>query len=78
MNASANPRVTYAARMTAERDTFADQLDDVRNILIEIEVYLAGPKFHGADNDYAYVTTDILPKIRAARIAATPMIGGRR
>ncbi|MBB4200586.1 hypothetical protein CCR94_18195 [Rhodoblastus sphagnicola] len=79
MNASPTPRVTFAARMTAERDTYADQLDDVRALLIEIEVYLASPKFHGADNDYAHVTTDILPKVRAARVAATPLVSrGRR
>ena len=78
MNASTKPRVTYAARMTAERDAFADQLDSVRNALIEIEVYLASSKFHGAENDYAHVTTDILPKIRAARVVATPAIGARR
>jgi hypothetical protein len=77
MNSRAKPRVTYAARMTAERDAFADQLHSVRNALIEIEVYLASSKFHGVDNDYAYVSTDILPKIRAARVVATPLTGVR-
>jgi hypothetical protein len=78
MNNTATPRVTYAARMTAERDTYADQLDSVRNLLIEIEVYLASPKFHGADNDFIHVTTDILPKIRAARVATMPLVSASR
>jgi hypothetical protein len=72
MNTTATPRVTYAARMTAERDTYADQLDSVRNLLIEIEVYLASPKFHGAANDFIHVTTDILPKIFFAPRAWPP------
>lgn len=52
-------------RLIRERDIYAAQVKDARNALIDIMHYLQLPKFHGVENDYVHVSTDIMPKLIA-------------
>ena len=60
----------YIQRLKTERDAAEKDLQTVFNMLVELETYLLSYKFHGPDNDYVYVSTDILPKISLIRHAA--------
>lgn len=53
----------HIARLIRERDEYAAQMREARDALIDIMHYLQSPKFHGVDNDYVYVSTDIMPKL---------------
>ena len=53
----------HIARLIRERDEYAAQVKDARNALIDIMHYLQTPKFHGVENDYVHVSTDIMPKL---------------
>ena len=52
-------------RLIRERDEYAAQVKDARGTLIDIMHYLQTPKFHGPDNDYVHVRTDMMPKLIA-------------
>ena len=53
----------HIARLIRERDEYAAQVKDARNALIDVMHYLQTPKFHGVENDYVHVSTDIMPKL---------------
>lgn len=61
----------YIHRLTRERDETREQLAEVLGLLVELEIYLTSSKFHGADNDYVHVSTDMLPRLAKIKSAAT-------
>jgi hypothetical protein len=61
--------MNHIARLTGERLEALEQLAAARELVLELEAYLLGPKFHGPDNDYVHVSTDLLPKLARVRSA---------
>lgn len=61
--------MNHIARLTGERLEALEQLAAARELVLELEAYLLSAKFHGPDNDYAHVRTDILPKLAHVRSA---------
>jgi len=55
----------HIARLIRERDEYAAQMRDAREALVDIMHYLQGTKFHGVENDYVHVSTDMMPKLIA-------------
>jgi hypothetical protein len=37
-------------------------------LLSDLMAYLASPKFQGTGNDYAHISTDLVPKLREIRL----------
>jgi hypothetical protein len=60
-------KMNHIARLTSERDEALEAMRDAREIVLELEAYLLSSKFHGPDNDYAHVRTDLLPKLSRVR-----------
>jgi hypothetical protein len=61
--------MNHIARLTTDRNDAIEQLSAARELVLELEAYLLGPKFHGPDNDYVHVRTDLLPKLAHVRSA---------
>ena len=59
--------MNHIARLQAERLEALEALRDARDIVSELEAYLMSSKFHGPDNDYVHVSTDLLPKLARVR-----------
>ena len=59
--------MNHIARLTLERLEALAQLRDARDIIEELELYLLSSKFHGPDNDYVHVRTDLLPRLARVR-----------
>lgn len=59
--------MNHIARLTAERDDARETIRAARDALLEVTSI--SPKFHGPDNDYVHLRTDILPKIEAIRFS---------
>jgi hypothetical protein len=55
--------MNHIARLTADRAALRAQMQEIRNELIDLRVYLASSKFQGDGNDYVHVSTDIAPKL---------------
>jgi hypothetical protein len=62
--------MNHIHRITTERDDSFAQMRAVRDALCELEIYLTSRKFQSVDNDYVFVSTDVLPKIAAIRFLA--------
>lgn len=60
----------YIKRLQDEKKDLLQTLNDIQWKLIDLEVYLTSSKFHGSDNDYVHVSTDMLPKLREVRSMA--------
>jgi hypothetical protein len=56
----------HIARLIRERDEAQASLRAVREALTDMQRYYTSSKFHGPDNDYTYVSTDLMPKLREA------------
>ena len=69
--------MNYIRRLESENRALRLQLQDTRQQLIDLEVYLASSKFTGPDADYVHVSTDILPKISRVRYDKLTYIGDR-
>lgn len=69
-------RENYITRLRRERDELHTAFANLRDNLIELEIYLTSPKFTiSPDHDYVHVRTDILPKIAKLRsIAMVPVL----
>lgn len=59
--------MNHITRLLNERDHAQSVIRQLRDELRELEIYLASEKFHGPDNDYVHVRTDIGPKIARLR-----------
>ncbi len=58
----------HIARLIRERDDYAAQMREAREAreaLVDIMHYLQSTKFHGVENDYVHVSTDMMPKLIA-------------
>ena len=58
----------YIHRLQRERDEALEALEQTDKRLREIQAYLMSAKFCAPDSDYVFVSTDILPKIKSARL----------
>jgi hypothetical protein len=63
--------MNHIARLTNELAGTIDQLTAARELVLvlELEAYLLSDKFHGPDNDFVHVRTDMLPKLAQVRSA---------
>jgi hypothetical protein len=57
----------YIKRLEQERWLLREQLTSARKQVAAIEAYLLSDKFHGPENDYVHVRTDMLPKLAALK-----------
>lgn len=53
--------MNHIARLMKERDEALAQVKAIREELIAVESYYLSSKFHA--HDYAYVRTDVLPRL---------------
>ncbi len=59
--------MNYIKRLETENEELKATLAMANNEITNLMAYLASSKFHGAENDYAHVSTDIFPKLRELR-----------
>ena len=59
--------MNHIAKLTRQRANALEALRDARELVEELEAYLLSSKFHGPDNDYVHVRTDLLPKLAHVR-----------
>lgn len=66
--------MNYIKRLEQENRELRELLARLGARVIELQVYYSAPKFQGIDNDYAHVSTDVLPKLVELRglIAEAP------
>lgn len=55
--------MNYIKKLQAENDQLKQKIESIQGQLTEILAYLNSEKFHGIENNYVHVTTDIYPKI---------------
>ena len=55
--------MNHIARLTQERDAAQTTIRETRDALLEIILYLRSDKFRWPDQDYVFVSTDMLPKL---------------
>jgi hypothetical protein len=53
----------HIARLTRERDEAQALVRQIREDLTDLLKYLGSPKFHGPENNYVHISTDIWPKL---------------
>ena len=58
-------------RLRREKADLEDQIRKASEGLVALQLYLALPKFHGVDNDWVAVSTDIGPKLLDLRASLT-------
>ena len=61
--------MNHITRLTTDRAEALEQLSAARELVLELEAYLLSSKFHGPDNDFVHVRTDMLPKLARVRSA---------
>jgi len=59
--------MNYIKSLEQERWLLREQIIAARKHIAAIEAYLLSDKFHGAENDYVHVRTDMLPKLAALK-----------
>jgi hypothetical protein len=57
----------YIHRLETENAELKAQLAAIQALITEQQLYFLSPKFQGPDNDYAYLSTDVLPKLSAIK-----------
>lgn len=55
--------MNFIKRLQAENQELKNQIREAQEETLEILKYLNSPKFHGAENDYVHVSTDIFKKV---------------
>lgn len=60
-------KVPYINRLQDENAALREQLEAARRAVIDMQSYLQSSKFHGPENDYVHVSTDINPKLSELR-----------
>lgn len=55
--------MNYINRLQAENADLKNTLAEIRDELAGLHRYYSSEKFHGFDCDYAYVSTDVLPRL---------------
>jgi len=55
--------MNHIERLTRERNETREVLSDALDMVHDLMLYLHSSKFAGVDNDYIYVSTDLLPKV---------------
>lgn len=57
----------YIKSLEQDRFLLTDTIERAQRLVWELEAYLLSDKFHGPDNDYVNVRTDMLPKLAAIK-----------
>ena len=55
--------MNYIERLTRERNEAREVIEASLDMVHDLMLYLHSSKFAGVDNDYIYVSTDLLPKV---------------
>jgi len=55
--------MNYIKKLQAENAELKGQLSEIHERLIDYMRYYNSDKFHGTDNDFAHVTTDVYPRL---------------
>lgn len=51
--------MNYIKQLQSENESLKAKIQSIENHLSEIQGYYSLPKFHGIENDFAHVSTDI-------------------
>ena len=65
--------MNYIKQLQQENEKLKMQLFCINQVAIEQLQYFTLPKFQGVENDFAHVTTDVLPKIEFFRNNSLPL-----
>ena len=55
--------MNHIERLTRERNEAREVIEASLDMVHDLMLYLHSSKFAGVDNDYIYVSTDLLPKV---------------
>ena len=58
-----DPRNESVRGLTRQRDEARETLEGALDMVHDLMLYLHSSKFAGTENDYIYVSTDLLPKV---------------
>lgn len=56
--------MNYIKKLNNTINETKSEVSEIEAELLEIAIYLSSDKFHGHENNYVHVSTDILPKVR--------------
>ena len=65
--------MNYIHRLEFENEQLTRKLEEVRKALVSAQIYYSAPKFQGHDNDYAHVSTDVLPRLQEIKGIVTSL-----
>jgi len=60
-------KTNYILRLQNENKALEARIAAILGAATDTEVYYSSTKFQGIDNDYAHVSTDVLPRLRAIK-----------
>lgn len=66
--------MNYIKQLQADNQELKNRLDTVEEQLIELLAYYNSNKFHGVENDYAHVSTDVYPRINAIKVQCSSVL----
>lgn len=55
--------MNYINQLQTENNEMREALQDLQSEINTLLIYYTSPKFQGFSNDFAHVSTDILPKL---------------
>ena len=55
--------MNYIKQLQEENNELRENLRDIQTELNTLLIYYTSPKFQGFNNDFAHVSTDLLPKL---------------
>ena len=62
--------MNYIKELQSENNEMRNTLMDIQNEIATLLIYYTSPKFQGFQNDFAHVSTDILPRVVKLRESA--------
>lgn len=58
----------YIKKLQSENEQLKKNMEYAIELLIDMQRYYNSEKFHGVENNYAHVTTDVYPKISSLKM----------
>lgn len=55
--------MNYIQNLKSENQSLKNKLEEINNELIQLKAYYMSSKFQGFENDYAYVSTDVMHRL---------------
>lgn len=59
--------MNYIKKLEQENDALRATLHDIEDTVAGLLIYYRGKKFQGFDNDFAHVSTDLIPRLQELR-----------